>query len=223
MRVTAIVQARLGSTRLPRKALARIGGKPLICHVLGRVRQVPSVGRVVLAVPTFSDFEEMRKAGVSAEVWCDTHLDERDVLARYAGCAESVNASTVLRVTGDCPLWDPAIGEAVIELYRRSDVDYASNITAGYRDGEDAEVFSVAALMRAHREATDPADREHVTPWIRRNCRTATLQPNEIRSDVKTSVDTAEDLERVRIMADPAVRLGYVTKRWDGLLKRLAE
>jgi spore coat polysaccharide biosynthesis protein SpsF (cytidylyltransferase family) len=171
-----------------------------IWHVVERVRQVPSVDRVVLAVPSFADAEPMMLAGVNAEIWLDQSLPERDVLARYAGCAAWAKADAVLRVTGDCPLWDPSVGEAVIGLYRRSGVDYTSNITAGHRDGEDAEVFSAAALQRAHLEATDLSDREHVTPWIRRNCRTATLQPDEIRSDVKTSVDTLADLERVRAM-----------------------
>jgi spore coat polysaccharide biosynthesis protein SpsF (cytidylyltransferase family) len=134
-------------------------------------------------------------------------LDENDVLGRYAQImAKLDDYDTVCRITGDCPMLSPRVAEQVIALYRADPhVEYASNIAPGYVDGEDVEVFSAEALAWAHRCATKPYDREHVTSWIRRNVKTATLPPRDVRYGVKTSVDTIDDLERVRqLMAVPA-------------------
>jgi glutamate-1-semialdehyde 2,1-aminomutase len=100
---------------------------------------------------------------------------------------------------------NPRIAERVIDLYlfdqceyAWNQCEYAWNVAPGYVDGEDVEVFSRTALLWAHRVATKSDDREHVTPWMRRHLRMATLQPAEDRSGLKTSVDVLEDLERVR-------------------------
>lgn len=201
-KVLALIQARLGSTRLPAKALADIAGKPLIQHVVERVQSMAGLARVVVAVPNRRDASFIKPYVGNASVFSAEELiDEADVLGRFALCAAMYDhCDTILRVTADCPLWDPLLGERVLALYLARYVDYASNIAPGYRDGEDVEVFSAWSLLHAHKHATDPSDREHVTPYIRRHFRIATLQPDEIRSDVKTSVDTPTDLERVRKM-----------------------
>lgn len=199
----AIIQARLGSTRLPWKALLDIGGTAMIQRVIARVRQVRGVDHVVVAVPSGRDAYAMIQYVQPVDFFWSNSVAEHDVLGRFARCVgQYAGVETVMRVTGDCPLWDPRIGEQVLERYLvlAPEVEYAGNIAPGYRDGEDCEVFSADALRRAATEATLPADREHVTPWLRRTCRTTTVRPTEYRSDIKTSVDTLADLERVRAM-----------------------
>lgn len=197
--VVAIVQARLGSTRLPRKSLETIAGKPLILHVLERAAKIPGVHTTAAAIPQ-SDQELGRVIGVAGfPVYAGAMLD---VLGRYAGAAMAMAADIVIRVTGDCPLLDPEIGGKVLALFFESRCDYVSNVAPGYVDGEDVEVFSASALYWAARTAVDPFDREHVTPWLRRNLHIATLQPETDRSSLKTSVDTAEDLARVRALVE---------------------
>ena len=191
-----VIQARLGSSRFPRKALADLGGKPLIRHVVERASAIRGVGEVVLAVP---------EREVVALCYCShvvgPMVAEDDVLGRFAAVrAYYPEADTVMRLTGDCPLLDPRIAEQVLALYRATPgCEYAWNVAPGYIDGTDVEVFSAAALRWAHRCATDPYDREHVGPWIRRHCKVATLLP-DAPSTLKTSVDTPDDLERVRTL-----------------------
>lgn len=206
-RVLCIVQARLGSTRLPRKALVDIGGVTLIRRVVDRVALLGEP--MVVATPSVIDSLDIaRGLKRSCQFWADGSIPESDVLRRFARCVDAMKLRTdvILRVTADSPLWDPAQGRAVLDLLKSTGADYASNIAPGYRDGEDAEAFTVEALMRADREATSAHDREHVTPWMRLHLRCVTLPATEDRSAVKTSVDTEADLERVRRMVDALAR-----------------
>lgn len=202
MSTVAIIQARLGSERFPRKVLEDIGGRPMIAHVVERVKQTKGVYAVVVAVPSLEDAVELwpvvEMLGVGM-FWVEG-LDEANVLSRYYECAKRHSADVILRVTGDCPLWDPRLGEQVLALRERERATYASNLAGGYRDGEDSECFTWDALQQANALAVDPADREHCTTWMRRHLSCLTLPAAEDRSDVKTSVDTLEDLERVRAM-----------------------
>lgn len=198
-RVVCIVQARLGSTRFPRKALADLGGKPVIVHVLERAAQIVGVHETVAAIP-YADDE--LAAVIETSGFTVVKGPTYDVLDRYALVASRTAADVVVRITGDCPLFSPQIASDVLALHLGTpQCEYASNVTPGYVDGEDVEVFSAAILQRAHREATELHDREHVTSWIQNHARTiATLPPANPRPGVKTSIDTPEDLERVRAL-----------------------
>lgn len=196
--VLAVIQARLGSSRFPRKALADLCGKPVIARVVDAVSQVRGLDGVCVVTP----FRDVRAIAEVVDVpvlgWED--LDDNDVLGRYARVAEkAVRSGTdaLMRVTGDCPLFDPGIAENVLRLFKRSGCVYASNLAEGYVDGTDCEVFTVEAACVAGRCAVDSSDREHVTPWMRREYQMATLLPDR-PSILKTSIDTEEDLERVR-------------------------
>ncbi len=193
----AIIQVRTGSTRFPNKAFADLHGKPLIQHVIERAKQIQGVRFVVLAVP-FSDVAVFSTLGVP--VYGFDGLDDGDLIGRFWKVRERYpTANTIIRLTGDCPLLNPRIAEEVLSLYHRDPfVEYASNVAPGYVDGEDVEVFSAGALKLAQRLATEPADREHIGPWMRRHVRCATLAPTEDCGGLKTSIDTPEDLERVR-------------------------
>ncbi len=172
MTVTAIiVQARMGSSRLPGKVMKRLAGRTVLDHVLDRCHAV-AIADIVCCATTdaiHDDIVAAEAARCGATVFRGS---ETDVLARYAGAAEMVSADVVLRLTGDCPLFDPEVGDAVVSLRRDRDVDYAANnMQTGWPHGFDCEAFTVESLFRAAQEATDPYDREHVTPWIRNHPR----------------------------------------------------
>lgn len=203
MRTIVVIQARQGSARLPGKSLRSLQGRPLIAHVIERAKALPSDG-IVLAT---SDRALDDSLGVVA-----AHLGvpvvrgpERDVLQRVWLAAELSAAECIVRVTGDCPLLAPDVGEKVITAFKQhAYADYCWNDTAhsGYPDGTDVEVFTRAALNNAHKYATSDADREHVTLWMRRRCHMATVVSADDYSRLKLSVDTADDFERVtKIMA----------------------
>lgn len=165
--VVAIVQARMESTRFPGKVMQVIGDVPMIEFLLHRLSRARRVDRVVVATST-----DPSNAPLAAHV---RHLgydvfegSERDVLDRYYQAAKCAGASTVVRITADCPLIDAAVVDLVIEDYARGGADYVANTSPPtFPDGLDTEVFSFTALERAAQEAVRPFDREHVTPFLR--------------------------------------------------------
>ncbi len=196
-KVLAVIQVRLGSTRLPQKALMSIAGRPMVQHVVERVRCLPNAF-VVLAVP-YGDSDAFKALGLDVDdIVKSPSQREDDVLARFVAAVRAFPMyDPVIRVTADCPLWDPCIAKDVLRLFREERPDYASNVVDGYIDGTDVEVFTRMALAVADANATDE-EREHVTLYMRRNLRCVSVPPS--RSGPKLSVDTAEDLERVRAM-----------------------
>lgn len=197
----ALVQARMSSSRLPGKVLAELGGLPMICFMVERVRRTKLVDAV--AVLTSDDPSDDPLAAAA-----ETHgiavvrgpLD--DVLARYVVGADAFGATTILRLTGDCPLIDPALIDQVIALHRSTGADYASNIEPpGFADGMDTEIFTRNLLDRANRFATKQPEREHVTLWMRdpENAVTrANLAAVAPASHLRLTVDYQDDLDLVR-------------------------
>ena len=208
-RVVAIVQARLSSMRFPRKSITPFRGKPMILHVIERVRQVSSVDAVVAVVPTGDTalIEVLLKGDLDGIV----RGSERDVLTRFYLAAMRYGADVVMRVTGDCPLWSPSAGEGVLQAFLTDQThrQFWSNDTtmSGWPDGTDVEVFSVDLLRRARhaRSTVTASDREHVTTWMRRTedqqCGVYT-RPDDDLSRLKLSVDTITDLLRVERFTD---------------------
>lgn len=225
-RAICVVQARVGSSRLPGKSLAPISGKPLLHHVLTRAKAVRGLYAVVLA--TSDQTRDTPLTWIADE--CGVPVvrgSEHDVLGRFALAARTMKADTVMRVTGDCPLLDPGACEAVLAEYvlsRPLGIEYVSNDTtcSGYPDGTDCEVFSARLLYEADESAAEHAswvhgDREHVTTWMRRTQQTT--RTVRYRSDLrylKLSVDRQEDLDRVRQI------FGYVNNGDYGLAATLA-
>ncbi len=166
-KVVAIIQARGKSSRLPGKILADVHGMPLLQFILQRVRRATKLDAVMVATsdqPADDPIAELcRKLDVSCY-----RGDETDVLARYRDAAVSVGADIIVRITGDCPFADPEIIDVAIMGFHADGFDYFSNVMQRtYPDGLDVEVFSRATLDRTAREATLPAQREHVTPFMR--------------------------------------------------------
>lgn len=187
MNVVAIIQARLGSTRLPGKVLETLGGQSLVARVVAAAGQIAGVNRVIVAWPGDAP-----------------HRAESDVLGRYADVARRENADVIVRLTGDCPLFDSQVGTLVVQRYLSGGHrDYVSNVypRRTWPDGLDCEVFSYRLLKLADLGATDAADREHVTPWMQRR-----LGPDVVNlelpvdwSHVRLTCDTREDLEWLRV------------------------
>jgi glutamate-1-semialdehyde 2,1-aminomutase len=199
--IVAIIQARMGSTRLPGKSMADIGGHPLLWHVVNRVRKARSIDKVVIATT------ENASDGAIAEFCRREAVDcfrgsENDVLDRFYCAAKSAAANTVVRITADCPLIDPEVIDKVVARFQLADCDYVSNVLRyTYPDGLDVEVFSTVALGRAWNEARKPSEREHVTPYLRgAKFRTANVESDQpvSPSRFRWTVDNAADLHFVR-------------------------
>lgn len=167
-RTVAIIQARFASTRLPGKVMLSLGYSTVLAEVIARCQQVAGVDEVCCAVSDGIAGDiiaaEARKSGASVFVGSDD-----DVLARYTGAARMAHADVILRVTSDCPLIDPGICSDVIAVRGRFNLDYATNnLPPGFPHGLDCEAFSRDALEHAFEKAVLPVDREHVTPFLRR-------------------------------------------------------
>ncbi len=165
-KVVVIVQARMGSTRLPGKMMCEIDGLPAIGHVVGRVKRAKFPDEVWLACSDAPDDDPLADYVRSLDIPV-VRGDENDVLSRFVAVAEKRKADVLVRITGDCPMADPAIIDSVIETFLSDTVDFVSNtLTRSYPDGLDVEVFSRDALERTDREAEDSFLRAHVTPYM---------------------------------------------------------
>ena len=167
MKVVAVVQARMGSTRLPNKVMKLLAGRPLIEVLLARLSKSQEIDQIVLATSTDEKNQPLIDC-VSSLGYQVVAGSESDVLGRYLLAARETNADTIVRITGDCPLVDFNLVDQVIRAYNESGVDYCCNTSPPtYPDGLDVEVFSIDALERAAVETNIPFDREHVTPYLR--------------------------------------------------------
>jgi glutamate-1-semialdehyde 2,1-aminomutase len=199
MKVVAIVQARVGSTRLPNKVMKPIGGVPMIELLLSRLARAQEVEQIVVATSTDPRNERLaehvRKLGYTC-----IQGSENDVLERYLDAARAVSADVVIRITGDCPLIDPTLVDEAVRAYKQAGVDYLSNTAPPtYPDGLDTEVFSLGALERAGRETRESFDREHVTPYLRHADKftQGAVSYREDLSGLRWTVDEPADFEVV--------------------------
>lgn len=204
-KTAVIIQARMGSSRLPGKMLLELARRPAISHVLERAQHIAGADVVCCAVPDTADSDALADTvGNSGAVLF--RGSEHDVLDRYYRAARHLGADVILRLTGDCPLIDPVLCSAVISLRAETGATYASNcMPAVWPHGLDCEAFPFDWLERAAREATDPLHREHVAPFIRLHpeARHATLPgPGRDLSDHRWTLDTPADLTFLRALFD---------------------
>lgn len=195
MKVVALVQARMGSTRLPNKVMKPIGGVPMIELLLSRLSRAKEVNQVVVATSVDARnhplVEHVRRLGYACE-----QGSENDVLDRYVQAARACQADVVVRITGDCPLVDPGLVDEAIRRFKSAKVDYFSNTNPPtYPDGLDIEVCTFKALEQASQETSKPFDREHVTPYLREPGRfsTAAMQHSQDLSALRWTVDEPAD------------------------------
>jgi spore coat polysaccharide biosynthesis protein SpsF len=204
MKVVAIIQARMGSGRLPGKVMLELAGEPMLSRVVSRVHRAEEVEEVVVATTTLDADEEIARF-CAQHGWPCFRGSEDDVLDRYYQAAIVHQAEAVVRITADCPLIEPRIIDQVVEAFleRQPGLDYAANILPPrtFPRGLDTEVMRFEALERAWHEDRNPLWREHVTPYIVRNPDRFHLYSvmNELDfSAMRWTVDTLEDLAFVR-------------------------
>ena len=199
MKVVAIVQARMGSARLPNKVMKSIGGVPMIELLLARLSAAKQIDRIVVATSVDKKNQPLAEHVERLGYLC-VRGSENDVLERYLDAARQAQADVVVRITGDCPLIDPFLVDEAVSQFTQQGVDYLSNISPPtYPDGLDVEVFSIAGLERAGRETHESFDREHVTPYLRRLelFNAGGMAHTEDLSGLRWTVDEAIDFEVV--------------------------
>jgi len=212
--IVAIIQARMGSTRLPGKVLMEVDGVPLLETMLTRVASSKLLDKIVIATSTLSKDDQI-------EIFCKKHNyeyfrgSENDVLSRYYKCAKLFNADVIVRLTADCPLIDPKIIDSVINYFWEKGVDYAGNTappeTSTFPDGSDVEVFTIKSLEKAYKEAKDPKDREHVTFYLwkyNHGFTTAQFSQSNDWSKYRFTVDYLEDFEVLEFLIQTINKIG---------------
>jgi len=219
MKVLLITQARIGSTRLPGKVLLSIGEETLLSVHLKRLMKCNTINQIVVAT-TFEDGVD-RLVDVCKESEIDYYQGSiEDVLDRFYQASIQYRPDWVVRVTSDCPLLDSRVVDQVVRKAIETNVDYCANIiTEDFPDGQDVEVFKFSALQRAWKEATLKSEREHVTPYIRKN---SDLKGGELftahdvkchsnYNSIRMTVDEKADLIAIRRLIE---ELG-ITSTWE--------
>lgn len=201
----AIIQARLGSTRLPRKVLIKFEGKTVLAHVVDRVKASRLVDHIIVATTnTLKDKEIVRQCRLlGVQVYTGS---EEDVLDRFYQAAKLFKSKNIdiVRITADCPLIDPEIIDKVIGLHLKEKPDYTTNtLPETFPDGEDVEVFTFSVLEKAWKSAILDSEREHVTPYMRKN--RAEFNISNLKCDVDLSkkrwtLDEKRDSEFIKII-----------------------
>ncbi|MBF0198794.1 MAG: glycosyltransferase family protein [Planctomycetes bacterium] len=206
MSFTAIIQARMGSSRLPGKMMMPlIESKTSIEVMLERIRPSRHIQQVVIATTNNKEDDPLEELAESLNMSC-FRGNALDVLDRYYQAALHHQAQEIIRLTGDCPLHDYRIIDDVCTLYLRSQVDYCSNVNPpSFPDGLDVEVFSFNALKKAWSKSSDEVDREHVTPYLRapeNKFLTSNYASEVNNADLRITLDEPKDLELIRIVFD---------------------
>lgn len=208
MKCVIIVQARMNSTRLPGKVLKPIGGKPLLAYALETLQRVENADGLLVATSDLPADDAI--AAFCTDFGMDCYRgSETDVLDRYYQAARSVEAERIVRITSDCPLIDADVVSEIIDAFDAAQVnatpiDYLSNtLDRTFPRGLDVEIFSFAALETAWKEASDPDEREHVTPFLYRHPERFRLQQYRQainRSHLRWTVDTPEDFHLIELI-----------------------
>jgi spore coat polysaccharide biosynthesis protein SpsF len=201
-RIVCTIEARMTSSRLPGKVLMEAAGKPLLEHMIERLRRAQRLDAIVVATtdqPASDPIVELaERLGAG---WY--RGSEEDVLARVLGAARAHDADVIVETSGDCPLIDPQLVDLVVERFLEGDVDYCSNrLERTYPVGMDTQAFPTAVLAEVDGLTDDPADREHVSLYIYEHperYRLATVHSGRPElGEVRLTVDTPEDFALVR-------------------------
>jgi spore coat polysaccharide biosynthesis protein SpsF len=204
-RIVAIVQARMGSTRLPGKVLADIAGQPMLVREVERAQRATTLDELVVAT-TFERADDPVAELCASRGYACYRGHPTDVLDRCYQAAREYRADVIVRLTGDCPLIDPGVVDDTVRVFLEASPPYdlvANRLAEGrtFPIGLDTEVCSCEALEAAWREASDPYEREHVLPFIyehRDRFRVVLYRGKEDYGHLRWTVDAPEDLEVVR-------------------------
>ena len=169
MNTIAIIQARMGSSRLPGKVMRTLLGKPVLWHVINRVSKAKLIDDLIVATTSKHEDDVIEQFCKDNDILFFRGA-ENDVLDRFYQCARKYNIKHIVRLTADCPLHDPTVIDLIVNKYQEGDYDYVSNtIEYSFPDGLDVEIFSFSALNESWENAKLPSEREHVTPYIKKN------------------------------------------------------
>lgn len=203
MKIGAIIQARMGSTRLPEKVMKNLQGKTVLEHVIERVKQSKLIDEIIIATTTHERDEviesEALRCGVDA-----FRGSEDDVLARYYYAAKENNLDVVVRITSDCPLIDPKIIDDIVQFYKNNNYDIVTNAgndveNRTYPRGLDVEILSFDILENAYINASEKYQREHVTPYIYEVAQNKFFYKNQSDySKYRWTLDTDEDFQLIK-------------------------
>jgi spore coat polysaccharide biosynthesis protein SpsF len=204
-KIIAIVQARMGSRRLPGKVLQAIAGQPMLALVVERAGRATTLDGVVVATTTDSGDDPVAELCAARGYPC-YRGSAQDVLDRYYQAAHAYEAEVVVRLTGDCPLIDPGVIDRTVQAFLQAGVDFAANRLPPpwkrtYPIGLDTEVCTIHALSRAWREAHLPHHREHVMPYLyeeQGRFQVLVVESEQDHGGMRWAVDTPEDLALVR-------------------------
>ena len=199
--IGCIIQARLGSSRLPKKVLQNIDEKnTVLYYVIEQVKSSKKIEKIIVATTNLKEDDQIKDAVIKLGIEC-FRGSEKDVLDRYYNCAKQFKFDTIVRITSDCPLIDPQIIDEIIENFNSNIEDYVSNtLENSYPKGLDVEVFTFSSLEKSWRESTLPSHREHVTQYIRNNnyFRIKNYKNKQDFSRIRCTLDRKEDLEFIR-------------------------
>lgn len=203
--ILAIIQARLGSTRLSRKVLLDLCGKTVLERVVERVRKSKLIDEVVVATTENANDDEL--IGLCDKIGVKVFRgSENDVLDRYYSIANKLGVKNIVRITSDCPLMDCKIIDEVVKIHLDKKNDYTSNtLEETFPDGEDVEVFTFDVLKKAWENAKLSSEREHVTPYIRKHeelFKLYNVKNTENLKDYRWTLDTDKDYEFIKLIYD---------------------
>lgn len=207
MKMIATIEARMTSTRLPGKVLMPAAGRPMLEHLVNRLKRVPSIRQIVLATTLNESDQPLVDFARHAGIGC-FRGSEDDVMQRVLGAADSVNADVIVEITGDCPLIDPRIVEQVIKMFENNSCDYCSNVGMRcYPDGMDTQVFYTEALRKSASMTQDAQDHEHVSLHMRNHpqiFRAVTLvaPTNLFWPELRLTLDTGHDFNFIRLLIE---------------------
>ncbi|WP_346890174.1 glycosyltransferase family protein [Clostridium sp. UBA1056] len=201
MKVVCIIQARVGSSRLPGKVLKNICGKTVLEHDVRRLKLVTNIDEIVIATTVEPQDDKIVEEAKRLGVKC-FRGSENDVLSRYYHAAMESNSDIVVRVTSDCPCIDHTIIDNMVRLFKENKFDYINNTSERtFPRGYDVEVFTLQALEIAYKNATKDYEREHVTPYLydcNNNFKCFTYKNNVDYSKYRITLDTEEDLKVIK-------------------------
>ncbi len=199
-KLAVILQARLSSTRFPRKVLADLNGKPMLAFQIERIQKAKLVDEIILATTTLEEDNELVLIANKLKIKA-VQGDSNNVLSRYTKCLKFTDCQLIMRLTGDCPLIDPGLIDEAISEFKSSDFDYISNCNPPtYPDGLDIEIFKKNILQKTNELATTEYEKEHVTPFIRQSglFKIGVIKSKNDFQNLRWTVDEPEDLTVIK-------------------------
>jgi len=216
LKIVGVIQARVGSTRLPGKVLLPLGGRPALERMLARVAHAEHLDEIVVATTRLAADDSIRRLAAACGVACISG-DPYDLVDRHLLAARATGADAIVKIPSDCPLIDPAVIDEIVGFFRANSERYAyvSNLhPATWPDGNDVEVIRLDALEATAREAKRPFEREHTTPFIwdqperfaLANVRWSTGQ--DLSATVRLTLDYQEDYQLISAVFEALHRAG---------------